>query len=200
MKIGDRVKLNNKYGLEKKFEKCVFIVASDPRLMNGKECVKLEGIDGVWLTDGLTVVEAEKNKKSDEIMVEYIYEELYKPLLKRFRHLLESKFIASFDEIDPITKNYKRDIAEADFERSNMLPKFVFSGIRVDNEKKVEGSNLIQGTDSKGGRVCFIANSKDTFDAQTDSDGNIEITKAIMYKVWPQTVSCKMYMEKVGRS
>ena len=34
-------------------------------------------------------------------------------LLKRFQHLLESDFIRSFDEYDPMTGTYKRDISEA---------------------------------------------------------------------------------------
>lgn len=33
---------------------------------------------------------------------------------RRMRHLFQSKFIASFDEVDRKTKEYKRDIAEAD--------------------------------------------------------------------------------------
>ena len=35
-------------------------------------------------------------------------------LLKRFRHLLESDVIARYDEVDPRTKEYKRDIRELD--------------------------------------------------------------------------------------
>ena len=35
-------------------------------------------------------------------------------LLKRFRHLMESKFIASFDEWDSSKNDYKLDISEAD--------------------------------------------------------------------------------------
>lgn len=38
----------------------------------------------------------------------------YDALMKRFRHLLESDFIRSFDEYDPKTGTYKRDISEAD--------------------------------------------------------------------------------------
>lgn len=38
----------------------------------------------------------------------------YEALLRRFRHLLQSDFIHSFDEYDPKTGTYKRDIAEAD--------------------------------------------------------------------------------------
>lgn len=39
-------------------------------------------------------------------------------LLKRLRHLLESEFISSFDEVDA-NGNYKRDISEADRVRNN---------------------------------------------------------------------------------
>lgn len=38
----------------------------------------------------------------------------YELLSKRFRHLLESDFIRSFDEYDPTAHAYKRDISEAD--------------------------------------------------------------------------------------
>lgn len=38
----------------------------------------------------------------------------YEALLRRFRHLLQSDFIHSFDEVDPLTGVYKRNIAEAD--------------------------------------------------------------------------------------
>lgn len=37
----------------------------------------------------------------------------YDELLKRFRHLLESEFISSFDEVDA-DGNYRRDISNAD--------------------------------------------------------------------------------------
>lgn len=37
----------------------------------------------------------------------------YDSLLRRFRHLLESDYIRSFDEYDPRTHTYKRDISEA---------------------------------------------------------------------------------------
>lgn len=40
--------------------------------------------------------------------------EEHEALLKRFRHLLESDFIRSFDEYDLKTGTYKRDISEAD--------------------------------------------------------------------------------------
>lgn len=36
------------------------------------------------------------------------------PIIKRLRHLLESEYIRSFDEVDPRTQEYKRDIREAD--------------------------------------------------------------------------------------
>lgn len=38
----------------------------------------------------------------------------HEALLRRFRHLLQSDFIRSFDEVDPKTGTYKRDISEAD--------------------------------------------------------------------------------------
>ena len=38
----------------------------------------------------------------------------YELLLKRFRHLMKSETIASYDEVDPRTGEYKRDIKELD--------------------------------------------------------------------------------------
>ena len=38
----------------------------------------------------------------------------YELLLKRFRHLLESDAVRLYDEVDPRTKEYKRDIRELD--------------------------------------------------------------------------------------
>lgn len=38
----------------------------------------------------------------------------YESLLKRFKHLVQSKFISSFDEWDEKKHDYKRDIKEAD--------------------------------------------------------------------------------------
>lgn len=46
--------------------------------------------------------------------VDAVPREEHESLLKRFRHLLESDFIRSFDEYDPKTGTYKRDISEAD--------------------------------------------------------------------------------------
>ena len=40
--------------------------------------------------------------------------EEYNLLLKRFRHLLKSDIVALYDEVDPKTKEYKRDIKELD--------------------------------------------------------------------------------------
>lgn len=45
--------------------------------------------------------------------VDAVPREEHELLLKRFRHLLESDFIRSFDEYDPKTGTYKRDISEA---------------------------------------------------------------------------------------
>ena len=46
----------------------------------------------------------------DEIVLE--------PILRRLKHLLESDYIRSFDEVDPTSKAYKRDISEADAENN----------------------------------------------------------------------------------
>ena len=35
-------------------------------------------------------------------------------IMDRLRHLLESDFIRSFDELDPVTKAYAKNIADAD--------------------------------------------------------------------------------------
>lgn len=43
-----------------------------------------------------------------------VAEKEYELLLKRFRHLLESDIIALYDEVDPRTGKYKRDIKELD--------------------------------------------------------------------------------------
>lgn len=45
--------------------------------------------------------------------VDAVPREEHELLLKRFRHLLESDFIRSFDEYDPKTGTYMRDISEA---------------------------------------------------------------------------------------
>lgn len=42
------------------------------------------------------------------------YDDINKSLEYRLHHLCESKFIASFDQIDPKTREYIRDISEAD--------------------------------------------------------------------------------------
>ena len=50
----------------------------------------------------------------DAPAVDAVPRDEYEALLRRFRHLLQSDFIRSFDEYDPKTGTYKRDIAEAD--------------------------------------------------------------------------------------
>ena len=47
-------------------------------------------------------------------IVDAVPRDEYEALFRRFRHLLKSDFIHSFDEYDPKTGTYKRDIAEAD--------------------------------------------------------------------------------------
>lgn len=43
-----------------------------------------------------------------------VIEKEYELLLKRFRHLLESDVIRLYDEVDPQTGRYKRDIKDLD--------------------------------------------------------------------------------------
>lgn len=45
--------------------------------------------------------------------VDAVPREEHEALLNRFLHLLESDYIRSFDEVDPRTGTYKRDISEA---------------------------------------------------------------------------------------
>lgn len=51
----------------------------------------------------------------DEIVLE--------PILRRLKHLLESDYISSFDKVDPVSGEYKRDITEADAENNRMCIK-----------------------------------------------------------------------------
>jgi hypothetical protein len=61
----------------------------------------------------------------------------------RMQHLCQSKFIASFDEVDRKTKEYKRDIAEADiltevnkqYQTENMVLSAVVEGLTEENER-----------------------------------------------------------------
>lgn len=46
------------------------------------------------------------------------YEECESQLERRLKHLLQSEFIRSFDEVDIYTKEYKRDIREADYKNT----------------------------------------------------------------------------------
>lgn len=59
-------------------------------------------------------MDAESDAVQEAPTVDAVPREEHESLLKRFRHLLESDFIRSFDEYDPKTGTYKRDISEAD--------------------------------------------------------------------------------------
>lgn len=56
----------------------------------------------------------EVKRERDTLLADAVPRDEYEALLKRFRHLLESDFIRSFDEYDRKTGTYKRDISEAD--------------------------------------------------------------------------------------
>lgn len=68
----------------------------------------------------------------------------YESLLKRFRHLLESDFIRSFDEYDPKTGTYKRDISEAD------------TMARVIRCKNCKRSTTVKFGDGRTVLYCFL--------------------------------------------
>lgn len=51
------------------------------------------------------------NKAIEALEHNYILE-------RRLKHLLQSEFIRSFDEVDARTKEYKRDIREADYKNT----------------------------------------------------------------------------------
>lgn len=53
-------------------------------------------------------------KRERDALLGAVPRDEHESLLKRFQHLLESDFIRSFDEYDPKTGTYKRDISEAD--------------------------------------------------------------------------------------
>ena len=59
-------------------------------------------------------------------VVRMVTQKEYELLLKRFRHLLESEIIRLYDEVDPRTGEYKRDIKELDniiFKINNTYPR-----------------------------------------------------------------------------
>ena len=51
LKPGDRVRINNKYGIEKKYEGRIFIVASEPWTVGSMQLVKLQGERGAVRVD-----------------------------------------------------------------------------------------------------------------------------------------------------
>ena len=71
------------------------------------EVVALDTHNGITKTDVLRVLKWAMNY--------YLVQELNVHILeRRLKHLLQSDFIRSFDEVDARTKEYKRDIREAD--------------------------------------------------------------------------------------
>ena len=63
------------------------------------------------------------------ITVDAVPREEHECLLKRFRHLLESDYIRSFDEVKLGTGEYKRDIREAD--RENRHGQWEFEDVDI---------------------------------------------------------------------
>ena len=63
LKPGDKVRVNNKFGLESKYVGQVFTVASEPWAVGDMELVKLKGQRGATRVDGLEVVEDARGLK-----------------------------------------------------------------------------------------------------------------------------------------
>lgn len=57
IKLGDKVKMNDKYYVSQKNKEKVFEVISEPWNLCGTMGVKLEGYSGGYAVDGLEVVE-----------------------------------------------------------------------------------------------------------------------------------------------
>lgn len=56
MKIGDTVIMNDKYEVAAKNKGKLFVVRSEPWEVCGTQCVLLEGYQGGYAVDGLTIV------------------------------------------------------------------------------------------------------------------------------------------------
>ena len=65
LKIGDKVKMNDKYRVSEKNKDRVFIVRSEPTMICGTECVFLEDYRGCYAMDGLTKVEGSEAKDEE---------------------------------------------------------------------------------------------------------------------------------------
>lgn len=67
-------------------------------------------------------------RKTENVYRKLVYDNL-ESTEKRLKHLLESDYIAAFDEIDPKTGGYKRDISDV----GKILPDFTMKDlIRLD--------------------------------------------------------------------
>lgn len=56
LKVGDKVKMNEKYRVSDENKEKVFVVKSGPQEVCGTECVWLDGYRGCYATDGLDKV------------------------------------------------------------------------------------------------------------------------------------------------
>lgn len=87
---------------------------------------------------------------------------------ERLQHLLQSDYIRSFDEVDPTTKEYKRDIKEADAEHimaelesrglvviqvDRMLDKYEAEALSECYKKQLERGIIVL---EKGASILFV--------------------------------------------
>lgn len=78
------------------------------------------------------------------LTVDAVPREEHESLLKRFRHLLESDYIRSFDEVIPLSGGkYKRDIREAD--RDNQRAHWIANNICSRCHKGIRGYAIQSG-------------------------------------------------------
>ncbi|MGN1058693.1 MAG: hypothetical protein ACI4Q7_05015 [Candidatus Avelusimicrobium sp.] len=85
--------------------------------MTCKDCVHYEACKSMleamgYLVDG-DGLDADEKCETFQSKKDVVPRDEYESLLRRFRHLLESDYIRSFDEVDRRTGEYKRDIKEA---------------------------------------------------------------------------------------
>lgn len=59
IKVGDKVKMNDKYRVAEKNKGMIFTVRSEPFEICGTTCVMLENYRGGYALDGLTKIESE---------------------------------------------------------------------------------------------------------------------------------------------
>lgn len=96
----------------------------------------------------------------------------YELLLKRFRHLLKSDVIRLYDEVDPRTGKYKRDIKELDRRCSECKE---YKGFTVDITQPIFATDKFDGSVHRVTAIYFPLGSPSGKDITIDAgDGTDE--------------------------